>query len=118
MVVGPDGVIVTNNHVVEGADRIDVTLADRREYVGKVVGRDRETDLAVIQIPANSCRYFCHQLILHPNPNHLNPILVIVLVVHGILPHVLDKYVDVLSKVHHQFLNLMYRLVVVLLFHQ
>jgi serine protease Do len=50
-VVSPDGLIVTNNHVVEGADRLIVTL-DGREYTAQVRGTDPETDLALIEIDA------------------------------------------------------------------
>lgn len=47
-----NGFIVTNNHVVEGATQITVTLNDRREFSAKVVGTDPKTDLAVIKIEA------------------------------------------------------------------
>ncbi len=45
-----DGYILTNNHVIDGADDILVKLADNREYKGKVVGKDSRTDIAVIKI--------------------------------------------------------------------
>ena len=48
-----DGYVVTNNHVVEGADTIRVKLDDEREYDGSVVGTDPETDLAVVKIEAS-----------------------------------------------------------------
>jgi serine protease Do len=47
-----NGFIVTNNHVVEGATQITVTLSDRREFTAKVVGTDPKTDLAVVKIEA------------------------------------------------------------------
>jgi serine protease DegQ len=50
VVVSPQGYILTNNHVVEAADEIEVALADGRKAVAKVVGADPETDLAVIKI--------------------------------------------------------------------
>jgi serine protease Do len=50
VIVTSTGYILTNFHVVEGATSIEVRLADRREFEGKVVGRDRETDLAVLKI--------------------------------------------------------------------
>ena len=51
-VVSPDGYILTNNHVVDGASEVTVRLLDRREYKAKVVGRDPNTDVAVIKIDA------------------------------------------------------------------
>jgi serine protease Do len=51
-VVGADGVILTNAHVVEGADEVRVKLTDRREFKGKVVGIDKQTDIAVVRIDA------------------------------------------------------------------
>src|SRR5262245_48275844 len=53
-IVGPDGYVLTNAHVVEGADDITVTLSDRREFKGKVIGTDRRTDVALIKIDATS----------------------------------------------------------------
>jgi S1-C subfamily serine protease len=51
-IVDREGHIVTNEHVVAGADRLDVTLADGTSYVGKVVAGDLATDLAVIKLQA------------------------------------------------------------------
>ncbi len=51
-IVTADGVILTNNHVVDHGRDIRVVLADRREFVAKVVGTDRKTDLAVLRIDA------------------------------------------------------------------
>lgn len=47
-----DGYILTNNHVVDGADEVKVALQDGREFTAKVVGRDPKTDIAVIKIDA------------------------------------------------------------------
>ncbi len=52
VIISPDGYIVTNNHVVEGATQIRVTLNDRRVFTGRVVGVDKLTDLAVVKINA------------------------------------------------------------------
>ena len=50
VIISPDGYILTNNHVVEGADEIEVTLADSRRARASVIGTDPETDLAVLKI--------------------------------------------------------------------
>src|SRR5438046_4167472 len=49
-IVSPDGYILTNNHVVAGADKVTVKLYDKREFTAKVVGTDPNTDVAVIKI--------------------------------------------------------------------
>ncbi len=54
VIISPDGYIVTNNHVVDGAVNIKVTLNDRRILNGKVIGTDKLTDLAVIKVDATS----------------------------------------------------------------
>jgi serine protease Do len=51
-IVSSDGYILTNNHVVAGADRVTVRLYDKREFTAKVVGSDPATDVAVIKIDA------------------------------------------------------------------
>jgi len=53
VIISPDGYIVTNNHVVDGAKDIKVTLHDRRVLNGKVVGVDKLTDLAVVKVNAH-----------------------------------------------------------------
>ncbi|WP_440107468.1 trypsin-like peptidase domain-containing protein [Acidovorax sp. BL-A-41-H1] len=50
VIVSPDGYILTNNHVVEGADEIEVTLNDSRRARAKVIGTDPDTDLAILRI--------------------------------------------------------------------
>jgi serine protease Do len=54
VIISPDGYIVTNNHVVQGATQIKVTLHDRRILTGKVIGTDKLTDLAVIKVDATN----------------------------------------------------------------
>ena len=51
-IVEPTGVILTNAHVVEGADEVRVRLSDRREFKGKVLGLDHQSDIAVVKIDA------------------------------------------------------------------
>lgn len=50
--VDKDGTILTNNHVIDGADTITVKLSDDKEYPGRVLGRDPRTDIAVIKVDA------------------------------------------------------------------
>ena len=52
VIVTSDGFIVTNNHVIDGADTVTVTLPDGREFKAKVVGRDPLTDIAVVKVEA------------------------------------------------------------------
>jgi serine protease Do len=54
IIISPDGYIVTNNHVVDGAMKINVTLDDRRVFPAKLVGVDKLNDLAVIKIDAKN----------------------------------------------------------------
>jgi serine protease Do len=52
-VISSDGIILTNNHVVENAEEIVVRMSDEKEYKATVIGRDPKTDIAVIKIEAN-----------------------------------------------------------------
>lgn len=52
VIISPNGYIVTNNHVVDGADRVEVNLYDGTVYEGKIVGVDPSTDLAVVKVEA------------------------------------------------------------------
>jgi serine protease Do len=54
VIVSPDGYILTNNHVIDHAREVTVTLPDKREFKGKMVGADPKTDLAVVKIEANN----------------------------------------------------------------
>ena len=50
VIISADGYIVTNNHVVDGADELTVTLNDNKEYSARIIGTDKTTDLALIKI--------------------------------------------------------------------
>lgn len=50
VIISPDGYIMTNNHVVENASKVEVILTDRRKVEAKVIGRDPNTDLALIKV--------------------------------------------------------------------
>jgi Do/DeqQ family serine protease len=52
VILAPDGIVLTNNHVVDGASDIKVTLYDKREFTAKVIGTDKQSDLAVLKIDA------------------------------------------------------------------
>ena len=52
VIVSSDGYILTNSHLVDGAGHVKVSLSDHREFVARVVGRDPETDIAVLRVPA------------------------------------------------------------------
>jgi serine protease Do len=54
VIVDPNGLIITNNHVVEKSDEIKVLLADKREFKGKLVGTDPKSDLALVRIDAKN----------------------------------------------------------------
>lgn len=54
VIISTDGYIVTNNHVVEGADELTVTLNDNSEYSARIIGTDKTTDLALIKVTAKN----------------------------------------------------------------
>ena len=54
VIISSDGYIVTNNHVVEGADELTVTLNDNREFSARIVGIDKQTDLALLKVNAKN----------------------------------------------------------------
>ncbi len=53
VIIAADGYIVTNNHVINGAEKLEVTLNDNRTFEAKVIGSDADTDLALIKIDAS-----------------------------------------------------------------
>src|SRR3982751_4671903 len=57
VIMSADGYIITNNHVIDGASDINVTLSNRKSYKGTVIGTDPNTDLAVIKIDASNLPY-------------------------------------------------------------
>lgn len=67
VLISDDGYIVTNNHVVDGADEVNVTLANNKSYPAKIVGIDPNTDLAVIKINATGLPY-----LLYGNSDEVN----------------------------------------------
>ena len=60
VIITDDGFIATNNHVIENADKVLVTLNDKREYAAKVIGRDPTTDLALLKIEEKSLPYIAY----------------------------------------------------------
>lgn len=60
VIISPDGYIVTNNHVVENADKISVTFNNKKELTAEVVGTDPRTDLALIKVDANNLDYLTY----------------------------------------------------------
>ena len=54
VIVSPEGYVVTNHHVIEGAQSVTVALLDKREFTGSIVGSDPQTDLAVIKIQGDN----------------------------------------------------------------
>ncbi|HEV7232327.1 MAG TPA: Do family serine endopeptidase [Bacteroidia bacterium] len=57
VIISPDGYIVTNNHVIDHAQKIEVTLNDKRTYEAKVIGKDPSYDLAVLKIEGKNLPY-------------------------------------------------------------
>ena len=52
VIISTDGYIITNNHVIEGATKLEVTLNDNRKFTAKLVGTDPATDIALLKIDA------------------------------------------------------------------
>lgn len=57
VIIAENGYIVTNNHVVEGADQIEVTLDDNRRYTAQIIGTDPDTDLALLKVEEKGLSY-------------------------------------------------------------
>jgi len=60
VIISRDGHIVTNNHVIQGMDNIEVVLNDRRTFEAQVIGSDRSTDLALLKIDANDLTFLSY----------------------------------------------------------
>jgi serine protease Do len=60
VIISQDGYIVTNNHVVEDAKKVEVTLNDKRSYEAEVIGRDPSTDLALLKIKENNLPFIAY----------------------------------------------------------
>ncbi len=60
VIVSSDGYIVTNNHVIENAEVIEVVMNNKKSYTGKVIGRDATTDLALLKIEASDLPYLTY----------------------------------------------------------
>lgn len=59
VIITPDGFVVTNNHVVEDASTVDVTLADGTDYTAEIVGQDPATDIALLRISGSGLPMAC-----------------------------------------------------------
>ncbi len=60
VIISGDGYIVTNNHVIQDADKVQVTLHDRRTYTAKVIGKDPNTDIALLKIEESNLPYLLY----------------------------------------------------------
>lgn len=60
VIISENGYIVTNNHVIENSDELKVTLSNKKSYTAKVVGRDANTDLAVLKIDAQNLPFLSY----------------------------------------------------------
>jgi serine protease Do len=57
VIISPEGYIVTNNHVVEGSEKVYIALNDKREFEAVITGTDKSTDLAVLKVKADDLHY-------------------------------------------------------------
>jgi len=60
VIISNDGYIITNNHVIENAEKITVKLNDNREFEAEIIGRDPSTDLALLKIKANGLPFITY----------------------------------------------------------
>lgn len=60
VIISGDGYIVTNNHVIKDADKVQVTLYDKKTYTAKVIGKDPATDIALLKIDAQNLPYLLY----------------------------------------------------------
>ena len=60
VIISPDGYIVTNNHVIDKADKVEITLNDNRSYVADVIGVDPTTDIALIKVNGKDLPYLAY----------------------------------------------------------
>jgi len=60
VIITDDGYIITNNHVIDGADKIEVILNDKRSFSAEIVGTDQQTDLALLKIKAKELPYMTY----------------------------------------------------------
>ncbi len=60
VIISGDGYIVTSNHVIDGAEKVEVTLHDRRTYTAKVIGKDKSTDIALLKIEEKNLPYLLY----------------------------------------------------------
>ena len=57
VVISPDGYIITNNHVIEGASEIEITLNNKKKYPAELIGTDKTNDIALVKIDAQDLKY-------------------------------------------------------------
>ena len=60
VIISQDGYIITNNHVVDGAEKIEITLNDKRNYTAEVIGKDPTTDLALLKIKESNLSFMAY----------------------------------------------------------
>jgi len=53
VIISPDGYIITNNHVIDGSEKLSVTLNDNKTYIANIIGTDSKTDIALLKIESN-----------------------------------------------------------------